>query len=258
MSHHLTQDDENILTNSVDINALETRMTAVENSITTNFNTNVSQNTTLAGLETTNNTQQTAINLNTAKASMVLGTTAGTALAGNTATGIIKHLLYIERASPNYFAIGAGQLQNAITGSELVAPVELTTSPMRLVIDDLGVVQDTESPNNFSFTESGTMITFGWTQQVVLIFYKFEYYDNSAGERLITFGLYDDHHNTTKFSVRHSINMPTSNTTFKQVSGYAGHIAIQSYAKYFLWAKSSGGGKIQGLEFIFVRSGLNF
>lgn len=200
----------------------------------------------------TNNAQQTAINLNNAKKSMVIGTTSLTAKAGNSG---IKHLLYIQPNTPTYYDMTG--TYGAITGSALLS-AELATDPRRIVIGSLGIVQDTESPNNFSFSESDTKITFGWSQQVVLVFYKYEYYDNSAGERLITWGLYDDYHNANKFSIRHSINIPTSKYTFKQISGYAGHIAIQNYANYYLWAKSDGGGKIQGLNLIFIRSGLNF
>ena len=203
------------------------------------------------------NNLQTSVNTNSAKTTFPgFGTTTGTALQGSTSVGCIKHLLYMKPMTPSYYAMTG--TYGAITGSLLPGSTELTTDPLRMVIGSLGIVQDTESPNNFTFSESDSKITFGWTQQVVLVFYKMEYVDNSAGERLLTFGMYDDYHNTNKFSIRTHINMPSSNYTFKQISGFAGAIAIQSYANYFMWAQSSGGGKIQGVEFYFIRSNLNF
>lgn len=198
-----------------------------------------------------------AVNINSAKVSFPgFGTTAGTALQGNTSVGCIKHLLYMKPMTPSYYDMAG--THGAITGSLLPGSTELGTSERRMVIGSFGIVQDTESPNNFSFSESDTKITFGWTQQVVLVFYKLEYMDNSAGERLLTFGMYDAHHNSNKFSIRTHINMPSADYTFKHLSGFAGAIAIQSYANYYMWAKSSGGGKIQNVEFYFVRSRLNF
>ena len=194
-----------------------------------------------------------SVDLNTMNTSITSNTSAIAGIGG----GLFQHLLSIKRATPNFFANSGGNLGTDITGSELVNP-EITGGVLRLVIDDTGVVVDTESPNNFTFSESGTRIRFGWTQSVVLVFYKFEYYDNSAGSRTVTFGMYDDSNDASKFQIRHDFNMPSSFYIFKQFSGYAGYISIQNYNDYYLHFMSNGGGQIRDIEFLFIRSSLSF
>jgi len=178
---------------------------------------------------------------------------------GGSSDGLFNNLVSIKRATPSFFANNNGNLGSDITGSELIDPeIASSSGVLRLVINDTGVVKDTESPNNFTFSDSGTMISFGWSQSVVLVFYKFEYYDNSAGERTLFFGLYADSGNIENFTIRHDFNMPTSNYTFKHLSGYAGYISIENYHNYYIWFMSNGGGKIRNIEFMFIRSNLSF
>ena len=191
-----------------------------------------------------------------AEASRALITTNTTNINGFE-TGLFGDMNYFIMNSPTYFDMTGSGFTGAITGSVL-SSFELTSDPKRFVIGSLGIAQDTESPNNFSFTESDTLIQFGWSANTVLVFYKMEMYDNSSGNRTLEFGMYDDHHNTNKFSIRHDVYMDSSSFRFKQVSGFAGSIAIQNYAKYYFWAKSNGGGKLQGVQFFLVRSNKNF
>jgi len=179
-------------------------------------------------------------------------TTNATNIAG-IASGLFDNMSYFIMNSPSYYAMVGGAHGGATTGSAL-SSFELGTAPHRFVIGSLGIVQDTYSPNNFSFSENNTKITFGWTEINVLVFYRMEHYDNSAGNRTIEFGMYDDYHNTNKFSVRHDVYMDSGSFRFKQISGFAGSIAIQSYANYYFWAKSNGGGKLQGVQFFLINA----
>lgn len=174
-----------------------------------------------------------------------------TAIAGIT-SGLFDNMTYFIMNSPSYFDM-VGSSFGAVTGSELTS-FELTTDPKRFVIDTTGIAQDTFSPNQMTFSESGTKVTFGWTEVNVLVFYKMEHYDNSAGNRTITFGMYDDVNNVSKFSVRHDVYMDSSSFRFKQISGFAGSIAIQSSANYYFYAQSSGGGKLQNVQFFLVNA----
>ena len=178
--------------------------------------------------------------------------TTNTTNINNLESGLFNNMTYFIMNSPSYYDM-VGSSFGAITGSVLTS-FELTTDPKRFVIGSLGIVQDTESPNNFSFSESDTKITFGWTSTNVLVFYRMEHYDNSAGNRTITFGMYDDYNNVSKFSIRHDVYMDSSSFRFKQISGFAGSIAIQSSASYYFYAKSSGGGKLQGVQFFLVNA----
>ena len=174
-----------------------------------------------------------------------------TAIAGIT-SGLFDNMTYFIMNSPSYYDM-VGSSFGAVTGSELTS-FELTTDPKRFVIDTTGIAQDTFSPNQMTFSESGTKVTFGWTEINVLVFYKMEHYDNSAGNRTITFGMYDDVNNVSKFSVRHDVYMDSSTFRFKQISGFAGTIAIQSSANYYFYAQSSGGGKLQNIQFFLVNA----
>lgn len=167
-------------------------------------------------------------------------------------TGLFDNMTYFIMNSPSYYDM-VGSSFGAVTGSELTS-FELTTDPKRFVIDTTGIAQDTFSPNQMTFSESGTKVTFGWTEINVLVFYRMEHYDNSAGNRTITFGMYDDTNNVSKFSVRHDVYMDSSSFRFKQISGFAGTIAIQSSASYYFYAQSSGGGKLQGVQFFLVNA----
>jgi len=216
---------------------------------------NITQNakfamTATSDLRTYSEDNRTSITTNTSNIN------SNTSAIAGLSTGIIDNMNYFKMSTPVYYdMIGTGF--GDITGSALSNMV-LTTDPKRIIIDTLGIAQDTFSPNNFTFSESGTLVAFGWSSTNVLVFYKLEYYDNSVGERLLEFGFYDDYHNVGKFGIRHTINCPSSNFNFQQVSGFAGSIAIQNYAKYYFYAKSSGGGKIQGLQFFFVKSTKSF
>ena len=212
----------------------------VSNKDINNMDTNINTNTTnINQLTTLTNTHEVEI----------------TALQ-NAGSGLFSDMTYFIMNSPKYYDM-VGSSHGAITGSEL-SSFELTSDEKRFVIGDLGIVQDTESPNNFSFSDTGTKISFGWSSYNVLVFYKMEMYDNSAGNRTLTFGMYDGHHNTNKFSIRHDVYMDSSSFRFKQISGFAGTIAIQNYANYYFWAKSSGGGKLQGVQFFLVKASKNF
>ena len=178
---------------------------------------------------------------------------ANTSAIAGIASGLFDNMTYFIMNSPSYYAMVGGSHGGATTGSALTS-FELGTAPHRFVINSLGIAQDTYSPNNFSFSENGTKITFGWTEINVLVFYRMEHYDNSAGNRTIEFGMYDDYHNTNKFSIRHDVYMDSSSFRFKQISGFAGTIAIQNYANYYFWAKSSGGGKLQGVQFFLINA----
>ena len=227
----------------------------MNNSIIVNGATNITQNAQLAmtatsDLRTYTEDNRTLINTNIANIASTTSVIAGLS------TGIIDNMNYFKMSTPVYYdMVGTGF--GDITGNTL-SNMELTADPKRIIINTLGIAQDTFSPNNFTFTESGTLVAFGWSSTNVLVFYKLEYYDNSAGERLLEFGFYDDYHNVGKFGVRQTVNCPSSNFNFQQISGFAGSIAIQNYAKYYFYAKSSGGGKIQGLQFFFVKSTKSF
>ena len=202
------------------------------------------------------NDMQTAVNTNSSKTTFPgFGTITNTALQGSTQVGSFKNILSIKIATPIYYDMAG--VYGAITGSGL-AGAELATDERRIVVGSTGIVEDTESPSPVSFSESNTKVQFNWTTNVVLVFYKMEYFDDSAGERIFTFGLYDDNADVNKINIRTSINVPSATLTFKQISGFAGVIGIQSFAQYYLWAKSTGGGKIQSIELNFMRCNLNF
>lgn len=178
--------------------------------------------------------------------------TSNTSAIAGFASGLFDNMLYFIMNSPQYYDM-VGTSFGAITGSAL-SSFTLSTEPHRFVIGSLGIVQDTFSPNNFSFSESDTKITFGFTGINVLVFYKMELYDNSSGNKKLEFGMYDDHHNVNKFSIRTDVYFDSSSYRYKQVSGFAGTIALQSYANYYFWAKSDNGGKLQGVQFFLVKS----
>lgn len=239
------------LKNLVDVNSAKNGITSAEqfklglinivsnkdiNNMDTNINTN---STNINQLTTLTNTHEVEI----------------TALQ-NQGSGLFSDMVYFIMNTPKYYDM-TGTSHGAITGSQLTS-FELTSDEKRFVIGDLGIVQDTFSPNDFSITESGTKISFGWSSNNVLVFYKMEHYDNSAGNRTLTFGMYDAHHSTNKFSIRHDVYMDSSSYRFKHISGFAGTIAIQNYANYYFWAKSNGGGKLQGVQFFLVRASKNF
>ena len=226
-----------LITNNT--NDIVSNQTANTNSITVNTALITTANTNISSLQTLTSTHETEI----------------TTLQ-NAGTGLFGDMNYFIMNSPTYYDM-TGTGFGSITGSVL-SSFELTSDPKRFIIGSLGIAQDTQSPNNFSFTESDTLIHFGWSANTVLVFYKMEMYDNSSGNRTLEFGMYDDHHNTNKFSIRHDVYMDSSSFRFKQVSGFAGSIAIQNYAKYYFWAKSNGGGKIQGVQFFLVKSNKNF
>ena len=220
------------------------------------INTNTAVNTTHSANFAMTNTnalgtyaQATRVIANTNTSNI---STNATAIAG-IASGLFDNMTYFIMNSPSYFAMVGGVHGGATTGSALTS-FELGTAPHRFVIGSLGIAQDTYSPNNFSFTEDNTKITFGWTEINVLVFYRMEHYDNSAGNRTIEFGMYDDYHNVNKFSVRHDVYMDSGSFRFKQISGFAGSIAIQNYANYYFWAKSNGGGKLQGVQFFLINA----
>jgi len=249
-----------------------TSSSGLKNLINTNTNTNTSQGTAINGNSTniTNLLSQTSgvgtsglktlINTNISNINSITTLTNTheveiTALQ-NQGSGLFSDMVYFKINTPKYYDM-VGSSHGAITGSEL-SSFELTSDEKRFVIGDLGIVQDTFSPNDYTITESGTKISFGWTSNNVLVFYKMEHYDNSAGNRTLTFGMYDDHHNTNKFSIRHDVYMDSSSFRFKHISGFAGTIAIQNYANYYFWAKSNGGGKLQSVQFFLVRASKNF
>ena len=171
----------------------------------------------------------------------------------NIQSGLFDNMTYFIMNSPQYFAMSGGSHGGAVTGSVLSSQT-LGTAPLRFVINSLGIAQDTFSPNNFSFSESGTKVTFGWTEINVLVFYKMEYYDNSSGNKTLNFGMYDDYHNSQKFSIRTDVYFDSSSFRFTQISGFAGTIAIQNYANYYFWASSPNGGKLQGVQFFLVNA----
>ena len=187
-----------------------------------------------------------SINTNTTNIS------ANTSAIAGIASGLFDNMTYVILNSPQYYDM-VGTSFGAITGSAL-SSFTLSTEPHRFVIGSLGIVQDTYSPNNFSFSESDTKITFGWTGINVLVFYRMELYDNSSGNKRLEFGMYDDYHNVNKFGIRTDVYFDSSSYRFKQVSGFAGTIAIQNYANYYFWAKSDNGGKLQGVQFFLVKS----
>ena len=233
------------ITGARNIDDMNSATTANTTNITSLFSQTSGVGT--SGLKTIIQNNTTQANTNTSNI-----TTNATAIAG-IASGLFDKMSYFIMNSPSYYAMVGGAHGGATTGSALTS-FELGTAPHRFVIGSLGIVQDTYSPNNFSFSENDTKITFGWTEINVLVFYKMEHYDNSAGNRTIEFGMYDDYHNSNKFSVRHDVYMDSSSFRYKQISGFAGSIAIQSYANYYFWAKSNGGGKLQGVQFFLINA----
>jgi len=241
----------------LDVNLLQSQMTAANTNITNIFSQTSGVGT--SGLKALTQTNATNITTNTSSINTLTSTvnTHETEInALQSSPGLFGDMTFIIMNTPEYYDMSG--TFGAVTGSKITGGAELATDERRFVIGSLGIVQDTVSTNDFSFSESDTKITFGWSSNNVLVFYRMEHYDNSIGNRTLTFGMYDDYNNNIKFSVRHDIYMESSSFRFKQVSGFAGSIAIQSNANYYFYAKSSGGGNLQGLQFFLIKANKNF
>ncbi len=178
--------------------------------------------------------------------------TANTAAIAGLTSGLFDNMTYFIMNSPSYFDM-VGSSFGAVTGSELTS-FELTTDPKRFVIDTTGIAQDTFSPNQMTFSDSGTRVTFGWTEINVLVFYRMEYYDNAAGNRTLNVGMYDHGNSVGKAGFRHDVYMDSASFRFKQISGFLGTVALQSSSSYYFYAYSSGGGKLQNVQFFLVNA----